>query len=58
MPVKFTRRLMKPAGNPTVHVTYKHPQANFDVTFHKSHLNVDWKFQSDNLIRMHGLMGK
>ena len=49
---------MKPAGNPTVHVTYKHPQANFDVTFHKSHLNVDWKFQRYNLLGMHGSMGK
>jgi len=56
--VKFTIRLMKPAGNPTVHVAYKDPLANFDVTFYKNHFNVDWKFQRYNLLGMHGLMGK
>ena len=56
--VKFTQGLMKEAGNPTVHVMYEQPRAEFDVTYHESHLNVDWNFQSDNLPEIHGLMGK
>ena len=56
--VKFTQGLMKKAGNPTVHVMYEKSRADFDVTFHKSHLNVDWNLPSDNLPGIHGLMGK
>ena len=49
---------MKWSANPTVHVVYSNPQAEFDVTYHENHLNVDWNFQRDNLHGMHGLMGK
>ena len=56
--LKFTKGLTKQSGNPTVRVVYSKPRADFDVTFHENHLNVDWNFQSDNLLRMHGLMGK
>ena len=58
MSVKFTTGLTKQSGNPTVHVVYEQPQAEFDVTYHSTHLNVDWKFQTDNLPGVHGLMGK
>ena len=30
--VKFTQGLMKEAGNPTIHVVYEQPRADFDVT--------------------------
>ena len=56
--VKFTQGLKKEAGNPTILVSYQDPRANFDVTFHHNHLNVDWGFQRDNLPGMHGLIGK
>ena len=56
--VKFTKGMMKQAGNPTVHVEYTKPHTNFDVSFHHNHLNVDWSFQYENLPEMHGLMGK
>ena len=56
--VKFTKGLAKQSGNPTVHVVYSKPRADFDVTFHDNHLNVDWNFQIDRLPGIHGLMGK
>ena len=55
--VRFTKGLTKQSGNPTVHVVYSKPRADFDVTFHENHLNVDWNFQIDSLFEMHGLMG-
>ena len=56
--VKFTQRVTIPPGNPSVHVVFDDPQAKFDVTFYKNHLNVDWKLQYDEFADMHGLMGK
>ena len=56
--VKFTKGLTKQTGNPTVRVKYTKPSAQFDVSFHHNHLNVDWDFEYDNLPEMHGLMGK
>jgi len=53
--VKFTEGLTKQSSNPTVHVTYSNPQAEFDVTYHENHLNTDWNFQIDNHFEMHGL---
>ena len=58
MSVKFTKGVSKRAGNPTVHVTYTKPQADFDVSFHKNHLNVDWNLDYDKLSESEGLMGK
>ena len=58
MSVKFTKGVSKRAGNPTVHVTYTKPQADFDVSFHKNHLNVDWNLDYDKLTESEGLMGK
>ena len=56
--VKFTKGVEKQAGNPSVHVTYIKPQAEFDVSFHKDHLNVDWNLEYDKLSESEGLMGK
>ena len=58
MSVKFTKGVEKQAGNPSVHVTYIKPQAEFDVSFHKDHLNVDWNLEYDKLSESEGLMGK
>jgi len=56
--VKFTTGLTKQSGNSTVHVVYEQPQAEIDVTYHSNHLNVDWKFQTDNLTGIYELMGE
>ena len=56
--IKFTQRVSIPSGNPTIHVIFDEPQANFDITFYKNYLNMDWKIQYDELPDMHGLMGK
>ena len=57
--VKFTQSVERQSGNPTVHVSYSKQQADFDVTFHTNHLNVNWNFQFDHeLPAMHGIIGK
>ena len=56
--IKFIQGIEKQTGNPTVHVSYTDPQADFDVNFHSNHLNVDWNVQYDEFAEMHGLMGK
>ena len=57
--VKFIQAVERQSGNPTVHVTYSKPQADFDVTFHTNHLNINWNFQFDHeLPAMHGIIGK
>ena len=58
--VKFTQAAEKQLGNPIVHVTYSEPQADFDVTFHTNHLNINWNFPSSTyeLPTMHGIIGK
>ena len=56
--VKFTKGVAKQAGNPKVQVTYTKPQAEFDVSFYKNHLNVDWSLAYDSLPESEGLMGK
>ena len=58
MSVKFAKGVSKRAGNPTVHVTYTEPQANFHVNFHKNHLSIDWNLDYDNFPESEGLMGK
>ena len=58
MSVKFAKGVSKRAGNPTVHVTYTEPQADFDVNFHKNHLSIDWNLDYDNFSESEGLMGK
>ena len=40
--VKFSHTMKKQEGNPIVRVMYTKPNAKFDVTFYKNHLNVDW----------------
>ena len=57
--VKFTQAVEKQSGNPTVHVMYS-KQADFNVTFHTNHLNVNWNFQYNayELPAMHGIIGK
>ena len=57
MTVKFTRGVAKQTGNPKVHVEYTKPFATFDVSFHDSHLDVDWNIQYDDIPEMHGLVG-
>lgn len=56
--VKTTHGLKKQIGNPTVEVFLTNPLAAFYVTFHKDHLDIDWKVQSDEVDSSHGLMGK
>jgi len=56
--VKFTQTVQKQNGNPTIHVIYSKPQAEFDVTFYYNHLNVDWRMNYDEIHDSHGLMGK
>ena len=56
--IKFTQGIEKQTGNPTVHVSYTNPQADFDVNFHSNHLNVDWNLQYDEFADLYGLMGK
>ena len=59
MSVKFTPGISKQAGNPTVHVKYDKPFANFDVTFYSNHLDVNWDLKYDRLSvpKIHGLIG-
>ena len=57
MSVKFTPGIAKQAGNPTVHVKYGKPLANFDVTFYHNHLDVNWDITYDSITKIHGLMG-
>ena len=56
--VKFTQTVEKQTGNPTVHVTYDTQQADFDVTFHSNHINVNWNFPYSELPEIHGIIGK
>ena len=56
--IKFTQGVEAQTGNPTVHVSYTNPQADFDVNFHSNHLNVDWNVKYDEFAEMHGLMGE
>ena len=56
--VKFIQGIEKQTGNPTVHVSYTDPRADFDVSFHSNHLNVDWNLKYDEFADLHGLMGK
>ncbi|XP_065890879.1 uncharacterized protein [Dysidea avara] len=56
--VKTTHGLNRQAGNPTVTVFLTNPVASFDVTFHKDHLDVNWKVQSDEMDGSHGLLGQ
>ena len=56
--VKFTQTIEKQMGNPTVHVTYDTQQADFDVTFHSNHINVNWNFPYSELPEIHGIIGK
>jgi len=56
--IKFTQAVESQTGNPRVHVQYTNPRADFDVTFHSNHLNVDWNLQYDEFVDLHGLMGE
>ncbi|XP_065894617.1 inter-alpha-trypsin inhibitor heavy chain H3-like isoform X1 [Dysidea avara] len=56
--VKFIQGIEKQTGNPTVHVSYTDPRADFDVSFHSNHLNVDWNLKYDEFADLHGLMGQ
>ena len=55
--VKFTRGITKQVGNPTVHVKYGRPFANFDVTFYRNHVDVIWNVAHEGVTKIHGLMG-
>ena len=58
MTVKFSKNKQKEGKNPTIHVGYEKPLANFDVEFFKHHLDVDWDINYDTLSETYGLMGK
>ena len=47
--VKFTHTVQKQNGNPTIHVMYTKPKAEFDVTFYNNHLNVEWSMDYENV---------
>jgi len=36
---------------------YTKPRAEFDVTFYKTHLDVDWSLNYDEVHESHGLVG-
>lgn len=55
--IKSTHELIKQTGNPTVEVHFTNPTAIFYVTFHKDHLDIDWKMQSDEIDNSNGLLG-
>ena len=55
--IKTTHGLNRQAGNPTVTVFLTNPVASFDVTFHKDHLDVNWKMQTNEMDGSHGLLG-
>ena len=55
--VKTTHGLIRKSRNPTVTVFLTNPVASFDVTFHKDHLDVNWKMQTDEIDGSHGLLG-
>jgi len=55
--IKFTESIEKQVGNPTVHVIYAKPKAEFDVSFYKNHLDINWNIQYDELPELHGLIG-
>ena len=55
--VNFSQSVQRKSGNPTIQVLYTKPQAKFDVTFYKNHLNVDWSMNYDEFYNSHGLMG-
>ena len=56
--IKTTQGLTKQSGHPTVEVHFTNPMAIFYVTFHKDHLDIDWKMQSDEIDNSHGLLGR
>ncbi|XP_065889845.1 uncharacterized protein [Dysidea avara] len=56
--IKTTHGLNRQAGNPTVTVFLTNPVASFDVTFHKDHLDVNWKMQTNEMDGSHGLLGQ
>jgi len=56
--IKTTHGVNRQAGNPTVTVFLSNPVASFDVTFHKDHLDVNWKMQTDKMDGSHGLLGR
>ena len=58
MSIKFTRKALNEGKNPVIHVAYEKPQASFNVTFYKYHLNVDWDIVYENVSEVYGLMGK
>jgi len=55
--INFTESIEKQVGNPTVHVIYAKPKAEFDVSFCKNHLDINWNIQYDELPELHGLIG-
>jgi len=56
--IKFIQGIEKQTGNPTVHVSYTKPRADFNVNFHNNHLNIDWDLQHDEFTDIHGIMGE
>jgi len=55
--IRTTRGINRQVSNPTVTVFLTNPVASFDVTFHKDHLDVNWKMQTDEMDGSHGLLG-
>ena len=58
MSVKFTTNEQNKGRNPTIHVTYAKPLANFGVKFYKNHLDVNWDIIYENVSEIYGLMGE
>ena len=55
--INFIKSIRKKVGNPIVHVIYAKPKVEFDVSFYKNHLDINWSIQYDELPELHGLIG-
>ena len=56
--IKFSQSINKQVGNPTVHVVYTKPKAEFDVSFFNNHLDINWNVDYEEVYELHGLIGE
>ena len=57
--IKIIESVKKQVGNPTVHVEYVNPRAEFDVSFYNNHLDIiNWNVQYEEITELHGLIGE
>ena len=56
--IKIIESVKRQVGNPTVHVAYVNPRAEFDVSFYNNHLDINWNVQYEEINELHGLIGE